>query len=167
MNPRMRVYTNRDVTGVELSGAVKNIIALASGISNGLGYGDNARAALITRGIVETMRLGQAMGCDERTFHGLAGIGDMIVTATSTHSRNNTCGMYIGQGMKPEEAVKKVGMVVEGINAIPAVMALSVRHNVEMPIVEAVDAIINAGADPRDKVIYLMTREGRGEWQDA
>ena len=167
MNPHMRIYTNADVTGVELCGAVKNIIALASGISNGLGYGDNARAALITRGIVETMRLGVAMGCEEHTFYGLAGIGDMIVTATSVHSRNNTCGVYIGQGMKTEEAIEKVGMVVEGINAIPAVMALIKKHKIEMPIVEAVDAIINEGADPREKVIFLMTREGRGEWQDA
>ncbi|MBR0172711.1 MAG: NAD(P)-dependent glycerol-3-phosphate dehydrogenase [Lachnospiraceae bacterium] len=167
MNPRMRVYTNPDVTGVELCGAVKNIIALASGISTGLGYGDNARAALITRGIVETMRLGVAMGCQERTFHGLAGIGDMIVTATSMHSRNNSCGVYIGEGMKPEDAVKKVGMVVEGINAIPAVRALSEKYDVEMPIVEAVNAIINEGKDPHEAVNYLMTREGREEWQDA
>ena len=167
MNPRMRVYTNPDVTGVELCGAVKNIIALASGISTGLGYGDNARAALITRGIVETMRLGVAMGCQERTFHGLAGIGDMIVTATSMHSRNNSCGVYIGEGMKPEDAVKKVGMVVEGINAIPAVRALSAKYDVEMPIVEAVNAIINEGKNPQEAVNYLMTREGREEWQDA
>ena len=167
MNPNMRVYTNKDVTGVELCGAVKNIIALASGISSGLGYGDNAKAALITRGIAETARLGIAMGCDEHTFYGLAGIGDMIVTATSVHSRNFTCGVLIGQGMKTEEAVKQVGMVVEGINAIPAVKELLKRHGIEMPIVEAVDAIINAGENPRDKVLFLMTREGRGEWQDA
>ena len=167
MNPSMRIYTNTDVTGVELCGALKNIIALASGISTGLGYGDNARAALITRGIVETMRLGVAMGCDEHTFYGLTGIGDMIVTATSMHSRNNTCGVYIGQGMKTKDAIEKVGMVVEGINALPAAMALSKQYGVKMPIVDAVHAIIDEGADPQKQVTDLMTRAAHGEWEEA
>ena len=113
-NNVMRVYTNEDIKGVELSGAMKNVIALGVGISTGLGYGDNARAALITRGIAELARLGVAMGCNVHTFAGLAGIGDLIVTATSMHSRNNRAGILIGKGETPEQAVKEVGMVVEG-----------------------------------------------------
>ena len=158
-NGNMRVYTNLDVKGVELCGAIKNIIALASGISSGLGYGDNAKAALITRGMAEISRLGISMGCVEQTFSGLAGMGDLIVTATSEHSRNNRCGKMIGQGIKPDEAVKKVGMVVEGINAIPAVMKLKRKYKVEMPIVEAVDSVINRDADPNETVAMLMGRE--------
>ncbi len=124
-NTCMRVYTNADIKGVELSGALKNVIALGVGISTGLGYGDNARAALITRGIAEIARLGVAMGCNIHTFAGLAGIGDLIVTATSMHSRNNRAGILIGKGKSPEQAVKEVGMVVEGINALPAAMELA------------------------------------------
>ena len=159
----MRVYTNADVLGVELCGAMKNIIALASGIATGLGFGDNAKAALITRGIVEISRLGTAMGCREQTFGGLAGIGDLIVTATSQHSRNNRCGMLIGQGNAPAEAVKQVGMVVEGINALPAAMRLKDHYGVEMPIVEAVNAIVNEGADPMTTVRGLMSRDKKPE----
>ena len=121
MNTCMRTYTNADVLGVELCGALKNIMALAAGISAGLGNGDNAKALLITRGMAEIVRLGLAMGCSEQTFYGLAGIGDLIVTATSMHSRNNRCGMLLGQGKSPEEAIREVGMVVEGINALPEV----------------------------------------------
>ena len=121
----LRVYTNDDVRGVELCGALKNIIALASGIATGLGCGDNARAALITRGIAEISRLGMAMGCREQTFGGLAGIGDLIVTATSMHSRNNRCGILIGKGASPKEAIKSIGMVVEGINALSAAVSLA------------------------------------------
>ena len=159
----MRVYTNADVLGVELCGAMKNIIALASGIAVGLGFGDNARAALITRGIVEISRLGTAMGCDSRTFGGLAGIGDLIVTATSLHSRNNRCGMLLGQGIAPADAVKQVGMVVEGINALPAAMRLKDTYGVELPIVEAVNAIVNQGADPMATVRGLMGRDKKPE----
>ena len=159
----MRVYTNADVLGVELCGAMKNIIALASGIATGLGFGDNAKAALITRGIVEISRLGTAMGCREQTFGGLAGIGDLIVTATSMHSRNNRCGMLIGQGYAPADAVKQVGMVVEGINALPAAMRLKAHYGVEMPIVEAVNAIVNEGADPTTTVRGLMARDKKPE----
>jgi glycerol-3-phosphate dehydrogenase (NAD(P)+) len=115
----MRVYTNTDVKGVELCGALKNIIALSAGVAAGMGYGDNARAALITRGLAEIVRLGVKMGCSEQTFYGLAGVGDLIVTATSRHSRNNRAGFLIGQGCTPEEAVEKVGMVVEGIKPFP------------------------------------------------
>ena len=124
-NTCMRVYTNPDIKGVELSGAMKNVIALGVGISTGLGYGDNARAALITRGIAEIARLGVAMGCNVHTFAGLAGIGDLIVTATSMHSRNNRAGILIGKGKSPAEAVKEVGMVVEGMNALPAALELA------------------------------------------
>ena len=137
-NTCMRVYTNEDVLGVELCGAMKNIIALASGAALGLGYGDNTKAALITRGMAEITRLGIAMGCKPQTFYGLAGVGDLIVTATSVHSRNNRCGLLIGQGVAPAEAVKQVGMVVEGINALPAAMRLAGEYGVEMPIVAAV-----------------------------
>lgn len=163
MNTCLRVYTNQDVEGVELCGAIKNIIALSAGISAGLGYGDNARAALITRGMAEIARLGVAMGCYEETFSGLAGIGDLIVTATSQYSRNNQCGFLIGQGVKPEEAIKKIGMVVEGINAIPATLKLAELYKVEMPITEAVDAIINHDMNPQITVQALMSREKKSE----
>ncbi len=159
----MRVYTNADTLGVELCGAMKNIIALASGIAAGLGFGDNTKAALITRGIVEISRLGTAMGCNAQTFGGLAGIGDLIVTATSMHSRNNRCGMLIGQGISPAEAVKQVGMVVEGINALPAAMRLAEKYGVELPIMEAVNAIVNQGADPMETVAMLMGRDKKPE----
>lgn len=162
-NTCMRVYTNDDVLGVELCGTMKNIIALGSGIALGLGYGDNTKAALITRGMAEIARLGTAMGCKEQTFYGLAGIGDLIVTATSVHSRNNRCGMLLGQGVAPEEAVKQVGMVVEGINALPAAMRLMGKYHVEMPIVAAVDAVVNHGADARKEVMALMCRDQRPE----
>ncbi len=163
MNTCLRPYTNTDILGVELCGALKNIVALASGISAGLGYGDNSRAALITRGMVEITRLGLKMGCVEQTFSGLAGVGDMIVTATSQHSRNNRCGQLIGEGMLPEEAIRTVGMVVEGVNALPAAMELARRYQVEMPIVESVDAIINHHADPADVALALMTRDPKTE----
>ena len=163
MNTCMRVYTNDDVLGVELCGALKNIIALASGISTGLGNGDNAKAAIITRGMVEMTRLGLAMGAKQETFAGLAGIGDLIVTATSMHSRNNRCGMLIGQGVKPSEAVKQVGMVVEGINALPAAMKLIEKYHVEMPIISMVDAVVKEETDPRSAVAALMSRDKKNE----
>ena len=163
MNDVMRVYTNEDVLGVELCGAMKNIIALASGAALGLGYGDNTKAALITRGMHEITMLGVAMGCDIRTFYGLAGIGDLIVTATSEHSRNNRCGHLIGEGMKPQDAVKQVGMVVEGINAIPAALELQKKYGIDMPLVDAIDAVVNHDADPRETVRDLMTRAPRSE----
>ena len=163
MNDVMRVYTNDDITGVELCGAMKNIIALASGAALGLGYGDNTKAALITRGMHEISCLGVAMGCDSRTFSGLAGIGDLIVTATSEHSRNNRCGHLIGQGLSPKDAIHEVGMVVEGINAIPAALELKDKYGIDMPLVDAIDAVVNHGADPKQTVHYLMTRAPRSE----
>ena len=159
----MRVYTNTDVFGVELCGAMKNVMALASGVASGLGYGDNTKAALITRGIAEIARLGIAMGCKMETFFGLTGIGDLIVTATSIHSRNNRCGMLLGQGVAPEEAVKQVGMVVEGINALPAAMELKEKYQVEMPLTEAVNAVVNLGASPLEQVQMLMHRQIKAE----
>ena len=162
-NTCMRVYTNDDVLGVELCGAMKNIMALASGVALGLGYGDNTKAALITRGMAEITRLGIAMGCKPQTFYGLAGIGDLIVTATSVHSRNNRCGMLLGQGVAPQEAVKQVGMVVEGINALPAAMRLAEKYGVEMPLATAVNAVVNQGADPKAAVAKLMSRDQTSE----
>ena len=162
-NTCMRVYTNDDVLGVELCGAMKNIMALASGVALGLGYGDNTKAALITRGMAEITRLGIAMGCKPQTFYGLAGIGDLIVTATSVHSRNNRCGLLLGQGIPPQEAVRQVGMVVEGINALPAAMKLSAKYGVEMPLATAVNAVVNHGADPKEAVAKLMRRDQTSE----
>lgn len=159
----IRAYTNTDALGVELCGAMKNVIALAAGISGGLGYGDNARAAIITRGMTEMTRLGLAMGCREQTFFGLAGIGDLIVTATSAHSRNNRAGWLIGRGCTPEEAVREVGMVVEGIHALSAVMALSKKYGVELPISQAVESIVHQGADPAAAVRRLMQRRLKPE----
>ena len=163
MNTCMRIYTNTDVKGVELCGALKNIVALAAGISAGLGYGDNTRAALITRGMAEITRLGTAMGCRQETFSGLAGIGDMIVTATSEHSRNNRCGKMIGRGMEPKDAIGQIGMVVEGVNAIPAALELADKFGIDMPIVRGVDAIINRGYSPAEQVYALMTRKKKSE----
>ena len=163
MNTCMRVYTHFDVLGVELSGALKNIIALATGISTGLGFGDNTKAALITRGIAEIRRLGLKMGCHDQTFAGLAGIGDLIVTATSEHSRNNRCGRLIGSGVEPKEAIKQIGMVVEGINALPAAVALAKKYEVEMPITETAYDVIFGGIDPKSAVLKLMTRDKKAE----
>ncbi len=163
MNSCFRVYTNPDVEGVELCGAVKNIIALAAGIAAGLGYGDNTKAALITRGMAEIARLGKAMGCYEQTFSGLAGIGDLIVTVTSEHSRNIQCGKLIGQGMNPQDAAKAVGMVVEGINAIPATLQLAEKYKVSMPITEGVNGIINQGVNAKELLSTMMNRDKRSE----
>ena len=163
MNDNMRVYTNSDIMGVELCGALKNIIALASGISSGLGNGDNATAAIITRGMAEITRLGVSMGCNPGTFYGLAGIGDLIVTATSRHSRNNRAGRLIGEGLSPKEAKNAVGMVVEGINALPAAMELSEKYHTEMPISAAVNDIIFNNADPYETMMDLMRRDQKIE----
>ncbi|PKM39143.1 MAG: glycerol-3-phosphate dehydrogenase [Firmicutes bacterium HGW-Firmicutes-9] len=157
-NELMRVYTSTDIKGVEVSGALKNIVALAAGISAGLGYGANLKAAIITRGLAEITRLGLAMGCAEQTFYGLAGIGDIIVTATSEHSRNNRAGMLIGQGYSAKEACEKVGMVVEGINALPAAMRLAEQYQVDLPITFAVNSVVSGEKTPEEAVRELMTR---------
>lgn len=166
-NSCMRVYTNEDVEGVELCGAMKNVIALASGVATGYGCGDNAKAALITRGMAEIARLGVAMGCREQTFGGLAGIGDLIVTATSQHSRNNRCGMLLGQGVPAEEATRRVGMVVEGIHALPAAMRLKEQYQVEMPIVETVNAVVKGEITAAEAVKSLMSRGQKMELPPA
>ncbi len=163
MTDRFRVYTSTDVTGLELGGALKNIIALGAGISDGMGFGDNAKAALMTRGIVEITRLGVALGAKSETFAGLAGVGDLIVTCTSMHSRNRRCGIMIGEGLEPKEAVKRVGMVVEGMFTAEAAYELAKKVNVEMPITEQIYKAINGQTDPRDAVNSLMTRERKGE----
>ena len=163
MTPSFRVYTNTDIRGVELCGALKNIIALAAGISDGLGQGDNARAALITRGLAEMQRLGRAMGMQAGTFAGLSGMGDLIVTCTSRFSRNHQAGELIGSGIAPDEAIRRVGMVVEGVNALPAAVSLGEKYQVELPIVQAVDAVIHGRTTPVDAVRGLMLREGRDE----
>ena len=159
----MRVYTNKDIKGVEVCGSMKNIIALAAGISHGLGYGDNAIAALVTRGIHEISRLGIAMGCSIHTFYGLAGLGDLVVTCTSQNSRNNQCGTYIGQGYEVNEAIKKVGMVVEGINALDAADLLSARYHVELPIIRAVYDVVKFGLEPQLSVQRLFQRKSKSE----
>ena len=159
----IRPYTNTDKKGVQICGALKNVEALAVGIANGLGYGDNTRAAMITRGMEEIRRLGLAMGCQERTFFGLAGIGDLIVTATSMHSRNNRAGMLIGKGKSVEEALKEVGMVVEGVNALPAAVQLCEKYHMDMPIIRAVQKVVQEHADPKEIVQNLMGRDLKQE----
>lgn len=162
-NSCMRIYTNTDVLGVELSGALKNIIALAAGINLGMGFGDNSKAMLITRGAAEITRIGLAMGARLETFMGLAGIGDLIVTCTSKHSRNNRCGELIGMGKSYEEASREIGMVVEGYHALEAAIELSKKYSVEMPIVSAVNDVINNGVSPVTAIRALMTRDVKNE----
>ena len=160
---RFRVYSNEDLAGVELGGALKNIIALGAGISDGLGFGDNAKAAMMTRGITEMTRLGLTMGADMKTFSGLTGIGDLIVTCTSMHSRNRRCGILIGEGVNPEEATRRIGMVVEGISTAEAAYALANQYGIEMPITESIYKVIHREMDARSAVSYLMGREMKNE----
>ena len=159
MNDYFRIYTNDDVLGVELSGATKNIIALAAGVIEGLGTGDNSKAALMTRGMHEIVALGIKMGGNVKTFYGLAGIGDMIVTSTSLHSRNCRAGILIGKGMKLEEVLEEIGMIVEGINATRAVSRLADKYNVEMPITKEIEKILFSGKNPMDSALELMRRD--------
>lgn len=163
MTDRFRVYTNDDVIGVELGGSLKNIIALGAGISDGMGFGDNAKAAMMTRGITEMSRLGVKLGADVSTFSGLTGIGDLIVTCTSMHSRNRRCGIMIGEGVKPAEAIEKVGMVVEGIFTAEAAYDLSKKVGIEMPITECIYNIINGKILAKDAVDLLMGRDRKNE----
>lgn len=156
-SPHMRMYPSDDLLGVELCGAFKNIIALAAGIARGLGCGDNALAALITRGMAEVKRLGQALGCRDETFEGLAGVGDLIVTCSSRHSRNMNAGLLLGQGLPAKEAIEKIGMVVEGIHALDAAMELCRRHDVRMPITFAVNDVVHHAASPQSMLERLMT----------
>ena len=167
MNPRFRVYTSSDVVGVEISAAMKNVIALCAGISDGMGYGDNTRAMLITRGLTEIARLGVALGGNQATFAGLAGVGDLIVTCTSKHSRNHQAGLMIGQGVAPEEALKRVGAVVEGYYAAATGKELANRMGVEMPITEAVYAVLYKGKSVQVAYREMMTRKKNHEVEDA
>lgn len=163
----LRIYTNPDLIGVEVGGALKNIIALGAGISDGLGYGDNAKAALMTRGIHEIARLGTKMGAKLETFTGLSGIGDLIVTCTSMHSRNRRCGISIGEGMSTQDAIDKVGMVVEGIYTIKSAYNLSQKYDVEMPITEQLYKIVYEDYNARESVRNLMLRRMTHETEEA
>ena len=164
MNKVFRVYISPDVLGIELGGALKNVVALAAGMADGLGYGDNTKAALITRGISEISRLGVKMGCNSETFAGLTGIGDLVVTCASKHSRNRKAGMLMGQGMDPDSAMKEVHMVVEGVYSAKAALALAKKYDIEMPIIEYVNQILFEGAKVKDAVGALMNREKKEEY---
>lgn len=167
MNEVFRVYTSPDVLGIELGGSLKNVVALAAGIADGLGYGDNTKAALITRGITEIARLGTAMGGRFETFCGLTGIGDLIVTCASMHSRNRRAGILIGQGKTMEEAMEEVQMVVEGVYSAKAAMALAKKYDVQLPIIEQVNAILFDGKPADVAVKELMLRDRKIEVSDA
>jgi len=163
MNEVFRVYISSDVHGIELGAALKNVVALAAGIADGLGYGDNTKAALITRGIAEIARLGISMGGRIETFYGLTGIGDLIVTCASMHSRNRRAGILIGKGATMEEAMEEVKMVVEGVYSAKAGYALSKKYNVSMPIIEQVNKVLFEGASAADAVKGLMLRDKKVE----
>ena len=168
MSPVFRVYTSPDMLGIELGGALKNVIALAAGIADGLGCGDNTKAALITRGIAEITRLGTAMGGSPETFSGLTGIGDLIVTCASMHSRNRRAGILIGKGYSMEEAMKEVKMVVEGVYSAKAGLELSQKYQVEMPIIHQVNKVLFEGKNPAEAVRELMVRDKKIEsWDSA
>lgn len=163
MNEKMRVYTSDDVTGVELGGALKNIISFCAGIATEINLGDNTFAALVSRGLVEITRLGMAMGGRHDTFYGLSGLGDLIVTCMSEHSRNRRAGRLIGKGYTIEEAKKEIGMVIESIDNIEVAYKLSKKYNIEMPIVNAVYDILYNGLEPSKAVTLLMTRDKKSE----
>ncbi|MGF0018269.1 NAD(P)H-dependent glycerol-3-phosphate dehydrogenase [Sporofaciens sp. SGI.106] len=163
MNEVFRVYTSPDILGMELGGSLKNVIALAAGIADGLGYGDNTKAALITRGIQEIARLGVKMGGAIESFTGLTGIGDLIVTCASVHSRNRKAGYLIGQGMSMQEAMDEVKMVVEGVYSTKAAVKLGKKYGVDLPIIEQVNAVLFEGKSASEAVKELMMREGKAE----
>ena len=167
MNERFRVYASDDVVGVELAAALKNVIALCAGCCDGMGYGDNTKAALMTRGLTEIARLGEALGGRKETFAGLAGVGDLIVTCTSMHSRNRRCGILIGKGMPPEEAVREIGAVVEGYYATANAKALADKAGVEMPITGAAYQVLYQAKDPRVVISELMTRAKKHEIEES
>lgn len=163
LDTNLRVYVNDDLIGVELGGALKNIIAVCAGVCDGMGLGDNTKAALITRGLAEIARLGKAMGANTETFTGLTGMGDLIVTCTSMHSRNRRCGIFIGQGLTAQKAIARVGMTVEGCIATKAAKALSERYNVDMPITNEIYNVIYNGKDTKQALSDLMGRPQRHE----
>ncbi|MDU5108437.1 NAD(P)H-dependent glycerol-3-phosphate dehydrogenase [Clostridium sp.] len=163
MTKEFRVYTNDDLVGVEIGGAVKNIIALAAGVCDGIGYGDNSKAALMTRGMAEIVRIGIKLGGKPETFLGLTGMGDLIVTCTSLHSRNRRAGYLIGQGETVDEAIKDVGMVVEGIKACRAFYELKEKLDIEMPITDVLYKVLFKNKNAKDAVVELMEREKKNE----
>ena len=167
MSNVFRVYTSPDVLGIELGGALKNVVALAAGIADGLGYGDNTKAALITRGITEIARLGMAMGGKLETFSGLSGIGDLIVTCASMHSRNRRAGILIGKGYSYEEAMKEVNMVVEGVYSAKAAIGLAEKYQVQIPIIEQVNEVLFHGKKADEAVKDLMLRDKKLENSDT
>ena len=168
MTDRLRVYVNTDVLGVEIGGSAKNVLAIAAGIADGISYGDNAKAALVTRGLAEIRRLGQALGANPQTFAGLAGIGDLVVTCMSQHSRNRYLGEEISTGKSLDQVINEMDMVAEGVRTTRSVYNLSKHHGVEMPIIEAVHAILFDEKSPRKMVKRLMTRSAKHEnWLPA
>ncbi|NQU43317.1 NAD(P)-dependent glycerol-3-phosphate dehydrogenase, partial [bacterium] len=164
MSNLFRVYTQDDMLGVELGGSMKNVMAIAAGVCDGLGLGDNARAALITRGLAEMTRLGTAMGARHETFSGLTGMGDLILTCCGPQSRNHTFGVLLARGKSPQEALDEIGMVVEGARTARSAKALAEKHGIEMPIVNEVYAVIYQNKKPEDAVRHLMEREAKPEW---
>ncbi len=164
MNQFFRIYTSSDVIGIELGGSLKNVIALAAGVVDGLGYGDNTKAALMTRGITEITRLGLKMGGKQETFSGLSGVGDLIVTCTSTHSRNHNAGYLIGKGYTVEEAMAEVKQVVEGVYCARAAKKLAEKYEVSMPIVEQVNEVLFEGKSAKDALVYLFHRDRTWEY---
>lgn len=165
MNPSFRVYTSPDMLGIEIGGALKNVIALAAGIADGLNYGDNTKAALITRGIKEISALGVAMGGEQSTFYGLTGLGDLIVTCASMHSRNRRAGILLGQGKTLDEAIKEVNMVVEGVYSAKSALMAAKKYNVEIPIIEQVNAVLFGNKNAAEAVNELMIRDKKLEIQ--
>ena len=163
MSKTFRVYTTNDIIGVELGGALKNVIALGTGITDGMNFGDNSKAALMTRGIHEISRLGETMGANSETFSGLSGIGDLMVTCSSDLSRNRRCGLLIGGGMTPEEAVAEIKTTVEGIYTVEAASKLAKKLKVDMPITNAIKEVIDGKLNPRDAVEMLMNRDRKQE----
>jgi glycerol-3-phosphate dehydrogenase (NAD(P)+) len=161
--PSLRVYTNPDVIGCEVAGIVKNVIAIASGMAQGMDFGDNTRATLITRGLAEMARLGVAMGGNPLTFGGLAGMGDLIATCSSQQSRNNSVGLALGRGQSIDEILASMNMVAEGVKSSPSVLALAGRYGVEMPITEQVVAVCHEGAGAREALSVLMARTSKSE----
>ncbi|MBE5936661.1 MAG: NAD(P)H-dependent glycerol-3-phosphate dehydrogenase [Lachnospiraceae bacterium] len=166
MNDSFRVYISPDIIGIELGGAIKNVIALAAGIVDGLGLGDNTKAALMTRGLAEISRLGVAMGGKLETFSGLSGVGDLIVTCTSTHSRNHNAGYLMGQGKTADEAMKEVKQVVEGVYSAKAAYGLAKKYNVDMPIVEHINGVLFENKSVEDSLKSLFERQRKKEYSD-
>lgn len=166
MNSMFRIYTSKDIIGAELGGALKNVIALAAGICDGMGFGDNTKAALMTRGITEMVRLGVSLGAKAETFAGLTGFGDLIVTCTSMHSRNRRCGILIGQGIKVEDALKQIGMTVEGYKSCHAAYQLAQKSGIEMPIITEAYKVLYENKPPKEAIFDLMTRMKKHETED-